>query len=219
MNTFGGRIVFENAKALLQAAQLDTSKAVLTQSSLRLEQPVTAGVTVYPFPILVNDNSGPSGTTFNTEKRLILQDAFVASDFGMFLAQPSSATDATFSLYTYPSPTVFAGAGLAAGLGTVYNGQLSIAINNQIILPNWDTFRYKCVPETQTTAAATPSLDQYNAEQGFCIAEPNIVLSGSRNNVINLNLPAAITGTIGATPQRIVIVVRGLRAQNVTSVN
>lgn len=215
MNTFGARLAYDNAVKMLQAAGMNTATAVLTQSSLRLEQAANIATTQYRFPVLNNDSNG-GNTQFNTEQRLVLQDAFVISEMGLFLALPASAVDATFILYTYPSPIIFPLG--KATLGVVYNGNISISVNNQIILPNWDTMRYRVVPETQDTANATPSIDQFDGnEQGFYPVEPNIILSGSKNNVIQLNLPAAISAIDANT--RLVLVMRGVRAQNSTSVN
>ena len=215
MNTFGARMAFDNAVKMLTAAGINPQTAVLTQSSLRLEQAANIATTQYRFPVLNNDSNG--GTPqFATEQRLVLQDAFVISEMGLFLAVPSSAADTTFVLYSYPSPIIFPLG--KATLGVVYNAGISISVNNQIILPYWDTLRYRFVPETQDTANATPSIDQFDGnEQGFYPVEPNIILSGSKNNVIQLNLPAAISAIDANT--RLVLVMRGVRAQNSTSVN
>jgi len=215
MNTFGARLAYDNAVKMLQAAGMNTATAVLTQSSLRLEQAANIATTQYRFPVLNNDSNG-GNTQFNTEQRLVLQDAFVISEMGLFLALPASAVDATFILYTYPSPIIFPLG--KATLGVVYNGNISISVNNQIILPNWDTMRYRVVPETQDTANATPSIDQFSGnEQGLYPVEPNIILSGSKNNIVQLNLPAAISAIDANT--RLVLLMRGVRAQNSTSVN
>jgi len=215
MNTFGARLAYDNAVKMLQAAGMNTATAVLTQSSLRLEQAANIATTQYRFPVLNNDSNG-GNTQFNTEQRLVLQDAFVISEMGLFLALPASAVDSTFILYTYPSPIIFPLG--KATLGVVYNGNISISVNNQIILPNWDTMRYRVVPETQDTANATPSIDQFSGnEQGLYPVEPNIILSGSKNNIVQLNLPAAISAIDANT--RLVLLMRGVRAQNSTSVN
>lgn len=105
INNVVGRLIYENAYNAAVAAfgesALSTMK--LTDSYLRLEQNIVAGKTQYNFPILVNNSSQT-----NTEQRLNLQDSFVVAQFGFFVANPASATDAAYILQTFPDPIVFA---------------------------------------------------------------------------------------------------------------
>jgi hypothetical protein len=55
------------------------------------------------------------------------------------------------------------------------------------------------------------------AEDGFYPAEPNIVLVGSKKNILQLVMPNALA-TVTAN-SRVVCIVRGILAQNVTPVN
>ena len=119
-STVNARFVFENAKKMMTEQGVDASQAVLTQSDLRLEQASSLTKTQYQFPTLVNNN-GPANTLFNTETRLNLQDAFVASAWGFFISKPASAIDTAYILHSYPSPVTFSTAGSALAKETLYN--------------------------------------------------------------------------------------------------
>src|ERR1700679_432882 len=98
-STVNARFVYENAMKICAKYNINVSDAVLTMSDLILEQQLVTTLTQYTFPVLSNDN-GPSGSRFNTEQRLNQQDVFIASSWGVFLAEPSSATAANFILHT-----------------------------------------------------------------------------------------------------------------------
>ena len=97
---------------------------------------------------------------------------------------------------------------------------MSVVINNRQILPSWDILRHLYVPQTQQDVLApTTKQDQNDAtEFGYYPVEPNLVLVGSKNNVINLELPGAISVLEAGTAPRIVVIMRGILAQNVTPV-
>jgi len=217
MSSVGKRLVYQNAKAAITRAGLSSGKAVLSQSYLRLEAPLSLTQALYTFDLLVNENTNPNNITQN---KLNLQDAFVCSEVGIFLALPASAatTETRVPIYSYPSPTVFVGAGVPAAMETVYTGNLSIQVNQRTIVPYWDVKRHFFVPQTQLTAAVNSPLDQLEANhQGFYPMEPNVNFVGSKKNIIQIALgsaPAAIQAN-----SRLVIIFRGILAQNVTSVN
>lgn len=217
VNQMGARLIFKNASAALKRAGLNIAKAKLTQSFLRLEQAVVAAKTLYTFPILVNETQLG---IFNTENRLNLQDSFVVSQLGFFISVPSGATDATFALQSYPNAIKFPTG--AAGMQTLYNSKISLTVNNDVLLPSWDTLRNLYVPVTQDGIAATggvnTNIDAFDgSENGFYPVEPNITLIGSKNSSLQLELPAAIA-TIDAN-SRITIMLRGVLAQNSTVVS
>lgn len=214
----GSRLVFDNAKNLVNNAGFSAGQAVLSQSYLRSEVAMSTTTTSYQIPILVN--SVGAGTNFATNNLLNLQDAFVVSSIGVFVAIPAASTTTAFPLYTYPNALAFTTAGAAAALYNLYNGKLSVVVNNRQIVPAWDLYRHLYVPQTQQGAAATATtIDQNDAtEFGYYPCEPNIVLVGSKNNVISLELPGAISTLQATTAPRIVVVMRGILAQNVTPV-
>lgn len=214
----GQRLIFDNAKNLVNNAGFSAGQAVLSQSYIRSEVAMSTTTTSYQVPILVN--SVGSGTNFSTNNLLNLQDAFVVSSIGVFVAIPAASTTTAFPLYTYPNATAISTVGAAAALYNLYNGKLSVVVNNRQIVPSWDLYRHLYVPQTQQGAASTATtIDENDAtEFGYYPCEPNIVLVGSKNNVISLELPGAISTLQAATAPRIVVIMRGILAQNVTPV-
>ena len=214
----GARLVFDNAKNLVNNAGFSAGSAVLSQSYIRSEVAMSTSTTSYQIPILVN--SVGAGTNFATNNLLNLQDAFVISSIGVFASIPAASTTTAFPLYTYPNALAFTTAGAATALYNLYNGKLSVVVNNRQIVPSWDLYRHLYVPQTQQGAAATATvIDQNDAtEFGYYPCEPNIVLVGSKNNVISLELPGAISTLQASVAPRIVVIMRGILAQNVTPV-
>lgn len=209
------RLIYENAKNLLLATGLTPNVTKLTQSFLRLENQLVVNKTQIQFPVLINQPN-QSGIIFNTEQRLNLQDSFVTASWGIFLSNPVSNVDTTAVLHSYPNPIAFSAAAAAAA-ETIYNSYMQLAVNNDIILPAWDVSRHRMVPQTQATAAfgAGSPLDEIDlSSDSFYPVEPNLILIGSKNSVLNIILPAALT-TVDAF-ERISIVLRGVLAQNST---
>lgn len=219
----GQRLAFQNASNAVKRAGQSPANAVLSQSYLRLETGLIAGNTQYKFDVLVNENT--QSTNFNTQLKLNLQDSFIVSQIGFFLAAPSSATDASYRLLTYPNKTAFTTH--ATAMNTLYNGYMSLTINQRTIIPNWDLYKHLDVPTTQQNTVygsyvASPLAqladDENNAgDFGFFPCEPNIVLVGSKKNDLTVTLPAGLA-TVAAN-SRLVCIFRGILAQNTTSVN
>ena len=215
----GARLVFDNAKALVSNAGFNVNQAVLSQSYIRSEVAMSTSTTSYHIPVLINDTQ--NGASFSTENRLNLQDAFVVSKIGLFVAIPASSSTTAFPYYTYPNAQAFTTAGAAAALYNLYNGSMSITVNNRQIVPSWDLYKHLYVPQTQqaTSTGTNTAIDQNDASEfGYYPVEPNIVLVGSKNNQIQLNLPAAIGTLQAATAPRIIVIFNGILAQNVTPV-
>jgi hypothetical protein len=219
----GQRLAFQNASNAVKRAGQSPANAVLSQSYLRLETGLVAGNTQYKFDILVNENT--QTTNYNTQLKLNLQDSFIVSQIGFFLAAPSSTTDASYRLLTYPNKTAF---GTPTALNTLYNGFMSLTINQRTIIPNWDLYKHLDVPQTQqnmvtatfaTTAGAGLLADDMNnaGDFGFFPCEPNIVLVGSKKNDLTVTLPAGLSAVTANS--RLVCIFRGILAQNTTSVN
>jgi hypothetical protein len=213
----GARLVFDNAKALISNAGLSLQSAVLSQSYLRSEVAMSTSVTSYQIPILVNSQQG---NNFVTNNFLALQDAFVVSKIGIFVSAPAASTTTAFPLFTYPSASIFSTSGAATALYNLYNGKMSVTVNNKQIVPSWDVYKHLYVPQTQALAASTATtIDQNDASEfGYYPVEPNLVFVGSKNNVITIDLPAAIGTLQASTAPRIVVIFSGLLAQNCTPV-
>jgi hypothetical protein len=213
----GQRMVFENAKALVRGLGYSVDQAVLTQSYLRSEVALSTSIANYHLPVLVNDTQ--NGAVRVNEKRLNLQDIFVASEIAVLIGVGSS-TSTKAALYTYPNGVIFTSA-TDDDLLSIYNGSLNLTINNQQVLPAWDVYRHYCVPQTQggvgITAQTIFPVDQNDgAADGFYPVEPGIVFNGAAN--INFQLTANGAPATILANSFICVVQRGILLQNVTTV-
>lgn len=203
------------AKAFRKSKEQVVKDFRLTQSRLRLEQPITTTSTLLSFPVLSNIQN--QAQQFNTEVRLNLQDSFIPTRIGIYVAKPTGTADATFKLQSYMNPFVFA---QAVPMQVLYNGFLSISVNNDKLLPNWPLGWHESRPETQQTAAvgAGSPVDQFNGDDdGLRPMQPFVLLLGSKNLQIQVNLPLAPTAVDANS--RMVIVFDGILAQNSTVVS
>ena len=222
MGQMNQRLVYRNAYRAMQRAGVNPAQAVLSQSYLRLERVAATGVTNYQFGVLVNDQ--PGGSTIRpSEQRLNLQDSFFVSSIQLFVYNTTNATDTDAVFRTYPNPRVFSTAGADKALYQLYNGVLSLTVNNRVITPSWDLYRHLNVPQTQQTTApvaAGISLDQIEGNNyGEYACEPNWVLIGSKNNNLTINLPNAISTLQASSTTVITLMLRGVLAQNSTQVS
>ena len=119
----GARLVFENAKTLINQLGYDASSAVLTPSYIRSESLLSTSSATYQVPILVNQSQNGNQPTVR-ESRLQLQDMFVVSSIQFLLVSGSSTTGSAKN-YTYPNLTAFSTG--AAQLYNLYNIFLHIS--------------------------------------------------------------------------------------------
>jgi hypothetical protein len=223
INTVNARLVYERGLQIVEDAKLNPDVVKLTQSDLVLEQQLLANNTNYNFPVLNNQQGNQGGSIFNTEVRLAQQDSFITSAFGFFLCKPTSAVDATYIAQTYPNPQVFTTAGVSAAAETLYNSTASVKVSNDVVYPVWHLSRHRMVPQTQQTPLivgvqnANPYAQIDLATDGFYPVEPNLIVIGSKNTVINVILPAALAAV--ETFMRARIHLRGLLAQNSTIIS
>jgi hypothetical protein len=219
-SALGSRMAYDKAKEAINRAGFSGGQAVLSQGFLRLEVALSTTKTLYQFSILQNDTTN---TATNTEVRLNLQDAFYVSGMGLYFAKPSSSTDTSFQLCTYPNASIFSTANTASSLFNWYNSSLSLTCNNRQIVPNYPLYAHYDVPQQQTTANAdytTSAINYKDQQRGVLSAvapiEPGWVLVGSKNNVLQVTLPQSMTAV--ETNSRAVIIFFGHLAQNVTPV-
>jgi len=217
----GSRQVFDNARRLVDAAGLSTQQTVLSQSYIRSEVALSTATTSYHVPILINDNQ--NGTSFPTSALLNLQDAFVIAGIFVGFANTANATTSAFRISTFPSAINTGSTAAATAMETLYNGSLQLTVNNRQILTQFPLTNCLSIPQTQQLFAVSttpfPHLDQ---NEQFSSAtypiEPNIVLVGSKNNVCQVVLPAAISTLPTAGAPRLVVIFTGILAQNCTPV-
>ena len=180
----------------------------LTQSFLLLEQLTNTTSAQYRFPVLINQQP-----ITNNEQRLNLQDSFIVSSMSVRLAKKSGATDTAFIPLTYNSPALTN----AAQYAKLYNGIFSLAVNNNVLIPAQTIMQHYNAPRTQADAGPPIVENSVNfAIDSFVPVEPNIVLVGTKNNELSINLKEAFSAVDANT--YIQIELRGILAQNSTNV-
>lgn len=186
------------------------ANSVLSQSVIRLEQPLVTNTNNFTFPVLNNQGANIRPT----EVRLAPQDAFYIASMRVSLSISTPGAGATaMVLSTYPSPIIFATSGSAAAMETFYNGYLMLTVNKDVVIPNFPIMLFRKVPQTQLTAAANSPEDQFDGGDLISL-QPNPVLVGQKGSNFNIVLPAAVA-TI--TPNTIIVIEAfGVLAQNVT---
>ena len=196
----------------------------LSQSEIRTEVQLTTTANNFTFGLTTQQSSTGQTAPFNTEQRLTLQDSLCVSEYGLFVAKPTSATDTTYVLNTYGNASIFSTANVAAAInGTLFaNGQFKMTCNNDVLIPARGLFNHYFVPQTQNAVGVTaqtvfPIDQKRGTEDGFITSEPNLVLVGSKNYIPQIVLPAALAAV--ETYQRAVLVFRGILAQNSTVVS
>lgn len=237
----GQRLAFQNAYNAIKAAGMNPASKILSQSYIRTEAPLTTSATSYKFDLLTTENSQPA--TYATQNKLNQQDVFVTSSlfFGLFVPVTSGGVDGT--LMTYPKIGLESGGAgnftTAQSLAALYayNGFLTLNVNQTTVIPSWDLFKHLKVPPVQLNtvtaqaggitsgggayALTAPQHLPFDAtdgsEDGFYPVEPNIVISGSKKNNLQVILPAAVSSI--PTGARFVIIMRGILAQNASAIN
>lgn len=227
------RLTFENAMRVLSSIRnqrgqpmYDLSSAQMTQSFIRGEMAMSTSLTQYNIPILVNAQQQNGNVARILGNPLQLQDMFFVNQLfvGWTIA---SGTTTNGKLYSWPSPTdLVAAGGTVAALQTLWNGRLSLLMDNVNVVPAWDINRHLCINQTQqntnfnvaaTTSPAVFNTDQFNGgEDGFYPVEPGWVLNGASNINAQVNLPGALSAI--PTNGAIVVIFRGILLQNVTTV-
>lgn len=215
-NALNAKIEYERAYQALLAADIPKAAldgACLTQSYLRLEVQLNIATNTYPLNVLANvTNNGVA--VRSTEVRLTQQDAFYCSAIQMTVAKPASLTSTAIVPVTYPSPITFSTSGAAAALYTLYNGYMSINVNNDIIVTRYPLMNFLQVPITQLTGATNTPIDQFSGADRFAL-QPNPVFIGQNTSIVTLHLPAALA--VVETTEIVIVELYGVLAQNVTT--
>lgn len=184
----------------------------MTPGYLRLEQTIVNSKNIFSFATF----SGDAASVYPTEKRLDRNDAFIATEVGMFLIRQDVANLKTNGdLNSYVNLTAFAAAAgfVPADLKALYHGFLSIEIGRVKKLVAFDTQRFYKAPITQQTGAG--NYDQKNGRKdGFVRLTPQVVIDGAGTNDLSITFPS-YAGWNGAsvtsgTENRICLYLRGL---------
>lgn len=196
---------------------------ILSQGYLQSEILLNTSKTAYQFGINVNQltNGQP---VYVDERRLQLQDAFYVSSIGYYfktVATGGGDTEFQYHLFTHP-PGQQANGTNQNTLDALWDGNLSLSVNNRTVVPQWDLWRHYETPQTQypffgvaSPTALYPINDEhYGSQSGVYPCEPMWLLDGAYDNVLNINYNAGLN-TIGLGGSvHMVVILRGILAQN-----
>lgn len=208
-----GQYANEEAKAKAQGKNYNVP--ILTESTLRLEQAITATTTQYTFPVLQGDVGQGQNSVFATEIRLQTNDNFHIREIGFYLGQLVATTDTNYRLKTYPNE-VELGAANVNDYFNFYNGTMNINVNQVDVLTKYALLSHLFIPQTQRlSVAANSNRDQVDFSLNSRLSlNPSLMLSGAYTNTIQITLPGAVATAIAGNLTRAVIVFYGIRAQN-----
>lgn len=172
-----------------------------SESFLRFETQLTTA-SVIGFAVNNGLYVTPNTAVLATELRLANNDIFVVThikfDISEYAADsPTAAQLANRQRYFWPNPYVFAGAN-QANLWTIYNGYLTVTVDNVKYLPQIPMDQFLRVPDSQqgvNQAAATATSEikgdsQLNGMWGYCEVDP-FCLKGNAKNDWNITLPVS----------------------------
>jgi hypothetical protein len=223
-NNLDQRLVFENARRVAQEQGYNLSQAICTQGFIRSEMAMSTSLTQYNVPILVNAQQQNGSVARILANPLQLQDLFYVSE--VFIGWTVAAgTDVNGKLYTYPNITAATSSAIATALQTLYNGKMTLQMNNRNIVPGWDVNRHFFVGQAQQntnfnaalTAPGQYAIDELDlSDNGFYPVEPGWILNGAANIQASIQLPGAISSI--PTNGAIVVIFRGITIQNATTV-
>lgn len=194
----------------------DPGTPILTRSSLRLENFISASTTEYKFNVLDGIVSPGATSVLPTEIRLQQNDNFHIGLVGIYIAVTAASTDTGFRLWTNPNEVILGSAAAQLSYLNLWNGNMKINVNQVDVLTNWRISQHMYVGQTQRlTATVNNNFDEIDlSADGLIPMQPNIMLSGAYTNTITINIPSAIASALANNNSRIVIIYDGLRAQN-----
>lgn len=212
-----GNITSQLTKEQIASYRMKINEEEITQGYLWMSSVIKPGVSVMQFAVV--DTQQVSGSPVLPINRLLtMQDSFLISNLSYFL-QNYSYTGANnyqnidFSVANGWEPITYISTwynnGIAAvmdpGCGIFWFGAyISLAINKKVVIPYWDCAQHYKVPISQATPGfPVPSNympDTKNSidfsTDSFVYMQPNVVIGGGRNNILQVNLAANIPATI-----------------------
>lgn len=234
LTAYGKRVEYEVAKQSLEQQGIGVTDDNLSQSYLRFESQLSQNRSEYKFPVLVSQqNSGT--TTPATVKQLNTQDAFYCTEISYFIrvVNRQSATPRdilSYVPYTFPGNDTIQDGSLGSTYAyKLWSGEINMVVNGDVIIPGMDLQRFLFIPEGQRDTWTGPypistfsrPWDQYDgSSDAFYPLAPEIVLLGNDKIDLSITFPDNINNAIGADATvNMVILVRGLLAQNVTKIS
>jgi len=187
----------------------------LTQGYLRSPIDLTVGVSVLQFPITSLDSQIVGAPVIPITMLVASVDCFIAGMFSYYIMlwqfvaghqeSPDFASGNGFMPVTYASSWDNNGTGVAwdPGCNMFWLSNIYIEVNSVVLYKAWDCSRHYYAPQSQATPTIAGSAfipkqkNQYDGgSDGFYPMEPLPVFSGSKQNIVRLNLPANIPNTI-----------------------
>ena len=174
-------------------------------------------------PVLVNQN-----VVSINEKRLALPDVFVVTSMAIAIYKvPTGDPVSSGILRTYPNTATFSAANEARNLQAIYNGFLTVRVNQTVWIDSLDVQRFYRVPVSQqgvavstVAAAGVIQRDGYdNGDFPWYSTTPGIELSGATKNDISITLPESVALAGTSSVNYAVFYARGFLCQNGANFN
>jgi len=183
--------------------QLGKSAVRLTQSALVSTVPISNGRSSYNFPILETD----PGFFEPLDKRLNINDEFIITSMGLYIfaevTDPEQPTLRNNWIWLTTPPMELDISFFQQN--PLYNGTISISVNNIKYMEKWDTKRheYRGVTQFQGVSVGTPNATLPSndfANNAMYPVSPMVTLSGAKKNDISLTIPQPIDAAAGFLP-------------------
>jgi hypothetical protein len=184
------------------------STPLITQKDLRLEVALSAQKSSYR----LDTREGNSNVDGPLEIKLNQNDIFMVTAIGVALRKVNG--DVHKPLQTFPDPKYFAGAGEAQALEAIYNGTMSVTTDSLKRVDEMALHHCRFVPGVQndTTDNILPGYGPTLEERGYFTINPNIILDGSKSNIIDVILGAGSLAAIagpGPDVNHLVVLLHG----------
>jgi hypothetical protein len=148
----------------------------------------------------------PGSKQFITEIRLAQQDIFICNEWGLFLLNTSGEEDITFEEHTYPDKDYFDKKSEEEA-EIFYNGNLSLVVNNLIVVPGVRTDKFKVYRGVEKRR-------EYGLSGLVGIEDGYWILIGSKNIYFHLQLPRKTNWM--DSPIRLRLRLKGILFRNAT---
>lgn len=182
----------QRQNAVFRTIQAKAPNSIIQPGAfLRSEVLLQSGQSRYAFNLGKN-----VGNPRATERRLDQNDAFIATHIALMLLAENPATPGVGVLQTFPNPVAFVAEANnvnPAHLENIYNGSLSIKVDDKVYSDGLLLAPCRVVNTTQQRAGATADgANAYSEKKGwdgFIELSPTITFDGSRKNEVYLDIP------------------------------
>lgn len=202
---------FDTIFGQIEAAGATVASAMHPEASkLRFETPLVNGKSQYIFN-LKDAVTGPR------EVSLDRNDVFVPNKMGVLFGLRSNTNPQVEKLFSFvpvndgTHPSVFPYGFTTEAAEAIYGGYVQWIVDNNVVISNMPTERFKYIPETQgafvldsSDAAVAEGIQcQYNYEEMLSLLIERITVAGTRDHKVSINFDASnltFPVTTGYTP-------------------